>query len=138
VDEEWLELVQDEVQTALRGTFLHDAPMIPVSSVTGSGLTELTATLERLAEEVETRPVIGPWRLPVDRAFTVGGFGTVVTGTLMSGTVRVGDRAEIPPDGLETRVRGIQTHGQSTQEAEAGTRVALNLAGVGLEGVERG
>jgi selenocysteine-specific elongation factor len=138
VDEEWLELVQDEVQTALRRTFLHGAPMIPVSSVTGSGLPELTATLERLAEEVETRPVIGPWRLPVDRAFTVGGFGTVVTGTLMSGTVRVGDRAEILPDGLETRVRGIQTHGQSTQEAEAGTRVALNLAGVGLEGVERG
>jgi selenocysteine-specific elongation factor len=138
VDEEWLELVQDEVQTALRGTFLQGAPMVPVSSITGAGIPELVATLEHLAEEVETRPVIGPWRLPVDRAFTVGGFGTVVTGTLMSGTVRVGDRAEILPDRLETRVRGIQTHGQSTQEAEAGTRVALNLAGVGLEGVERG
>jgi selenocysteine-specific elongation factor len=138
VDEEWLELVQEEIQAALRGTFLKNAPMIPVSSVTGQGIPELTATLERLAEEVETRPVIGPWRLPVDRAFTVGGFGTVVTGTLMSGTVRVGDRAEILPAGLETRVRGIQTHGQSAPEAEAGTRVALNLAGVGLEGVERG
>jgi selenocysteine-specific elongation factor len=138
VDEEWLELVQEEIQTTLRGTFLKNAPLIPVSSVTGQGIPELTATLERLAEEVETRPVIGPWRLPVDRAFTVGGFGTVVTGTLMSGTVRVGDRAEILPAGLETRVRGIQTHGQSAPEAEAGTRVALNLAGVGLEGVERG
>jgi selenocysteine-specific elongation factor len=138
VDEEWLELVQEEIQSALRGTFLAGAPMIPVSSVTGQGLPELTATLERLAEEVETRPVVGPWRLPVDRAFTVGGFGTVVTGTLMSGTVRVGDRAGILPAGLETRVRGIQTHGQSAPEAEAGTRVALNLAGVGLEGVERG
>jgi selenocysteine-specific elongation factor len=138
VDEEWLELVQDEVQTALQGTFLAGAPITPVSSVTGMGLPELTATLERLAEEVETRPVVGPWRLPVDRAFTVGGFGTVVTGTLMSGTVRVGDRVEILPHGLETRVRGIQTHGQGAPEAEAGTRVALNLAGVGLEGVERG
>jgi selenocysteine-specific elongation factor len=138
VDEEWLELVKDEIQTVLQGTFLKGAPLIPVSSVTGQGLPELTATLERLAEEVETRPVVGPWRLPVDRAFTVGGFGTVVTGTLMSGTVRVGDRAEILPDGIETRVRGIQTHGQSAQEAEAGTRVALNLAGVGLESVERG
>jgi selenocysteine-specific elongation factor len=138
VDEEWLELVQDEVRTALRGTFLRDAPLIPVSSITGQGIPELTATLDQMAEEVETRPVVGPWRLPVDRAFTVGGFGTVVTGTLMSGTVRVGDRAEILPAGLETRVRGIQTHGQSAPEAEAGTRVALNLAGVGLEGVERG
>lgn len=138
VDEEWLELVRDEVQSALRSTFLAGAPMIPVSSISGQGIPELTAMLERLAEEVETRPVVGPWRLPVDRAFTVGGFGTVVTGTLMSGTVRVGDRAEILPQGLETRVRGIQTHGQSAPEAEAGTRVALNLAGVGLEGVQRG
>jgi selenocysteine-specific elongation factor len=138
VDEEWLELVSDEIQTALQETFLKDAPIIPVSSVTGQGIPELTATLERLAEEVETRPVVGAWRLPIDRAFTVGGFGTVVTGTLMSGTVRVGDRAEILPHGLETRVRGIQTHGQGAQEAEAGTRVALNLAGVGLEAVERG
>src|SRR5437660_5700752 len=93
VDEEWLELVQEEIQATLRGTFLAGAPMIPVSSVSGHGIPELTAMLERLAEEVETRPVVGPWRLPVDRAFTVGGFGTVVTGTLMSGTVRVGDRA---------------------------------------------
>src|SRR5438270_8711962 len=138
VDEEWLELVQDEVRSALRSTFLDGAPMLPVSSITGQGIPELTATLEGLAEEVEARPVVGPWRLPVDRAFTVGGFGTVVTGTLMSGTVRTGDRVEILPDGLGTRVRGIQTYGQSAQEAEAGTRVALNLAGVGLEGVERG
>ena len=99
MDEEWLELVQDEVQTALKDTFLAGAPMVPVSSVTGRGIPELTSTLERLAEEVETRPVVGPWRLPVDRAFTVGGFGTVVTGTLMSGTVRVGDRVEILPRG---------------------------------------
>jgi selenocysteine-specific elongation factor len=138
VEEEWLELVQDEVREKLRGTFLEGAPILPVSSITGQGLPELTAILDRLSGEVETRPVVGPWRLPVDRAFTVGGFGTVVTGTLMSGTVRVGDRAEILPDRLETRVRGVQTHGQSAPEAEAGTRVALNLAGVGLEGVERG
>src|SRR5262249_22169504 len=89
VDEEWRELVGDEVREQIEGTFLDGAPILPVSSLTGQGLPELTALLDRLAEEVETRPVIGPWRLPVDRAFTVGGFGTVVTGTLMSGTVRV-------------------------------------------------
>src|SRR5204863_7480762 len=87
---------------------------------------------------VEGRLVGGPGRLPVGRAVAVGGFGTVVPGTLGGGTVRVGDRAEILPAGLETRVRGIQTHGQTAPEAEAGTRVALNLAGLGLEGVERG
>jgi selenocysteine-specific elongation factor len=138
VDEEWLELVREEIADALQGTFLAGAPMIALSSVTGQGLPELTATLDRIADEVESRPAVGPWRLPVDRVFTMGGFGTVVTGTLISGTVRVGDRAEVLPQGLETRVRGLQVHGSSAETAEAGTRVAMNLAGVDADAVARG
>jgi selenocysteine-specific elongation factor len=138
VDAEWLELVRDDIATALRGTFLEGAPMLPVSSVTGAGLKELTATLDQIADTVQSRSAVGPWRLPIDRVFTIGGFGTVVTGTLISGTVRVGDRAEILPARLESRVRGLQVHNATAEMAEAGTRVAMNLAGVGLEEVERG
>src|SRR5262245_44821492 len=138
VDAEWLELVREDVAGTLRGTFLEGAPLLAVSSVTGQGLEELAQTLDRLADEVSTRPIVGPWRLPVDRAFTIGGFGTVVTGTLIAGVARVGDRVEILPRGVETRIRGLQVHGAPAQVVEAGTRVAMNLAGVGLEGVERG
>jgi selenocysteine-specific elongation factor len=138
VDADWLELVRDDIATALRGTFLEGAPMIPVSSVTGAGLKELTATLDRIADTVQGRSAVGPWRLPVDRVFTIGGFGTVVTGTLISGTVRTGDRAEILPARRETRVRGLQVHNAAAEMAEAGTRVAMNMAGVDLEDVERG
>jgi selenocysteine-specific elongation factor len=138
VDEEWLELVRDDIATILKGTFLEGAPMIPVSSITGAGVEELTQTLDRLASEVPTRTIVGPWRLPVDRAFTIGGFGTVVTGTLIAGVARVGDRVEVLPRRLETRIRGLQVHGSSAMVVEAGTRVAINLAGVDLEGVERG
>jgi selenocysteine-specific elongation factor len=138
VDEDWLELVRDDISAALKGTFLEGAPMLAVSSTTGAGIEELTATLDRIADDVVTRPLTGPWRLPVDRVFTVGGFGTVVTGTLISGTVRVGDRATLLPAGTETRIRGLQVHNASAEMAEAGTRVAMNLAGLGLEGVERG
>src|SRR5919202_4640872 len=112
--------------------------MLPVSSLTGEGLEELAATLDRLADEVPTRPIVGPWRLPVDRAFTIGGFGTVVTGTLIAGVARVGDRVAVLPRGVETRIRGLQVHGAGAEVVEAGTRVAMNLAGVDLGGVERG
>ncbi|MFN3650458.1 MAG: selenocysteine-specific translation elongation factor [Armatimonadota bacterium] len=138
VDPEWLELVQDDIREALKGTFLAHAPMLPVSSITGDGIPELKALLDRLADEVPTRTIVGPWRLPIDRAFTIGGFGTVVTGTLISGIARVGDRVEILPERLETRVRGLQVHGASVEFAEAGTRVAMNLAGLQLEEVHRG
>ncbi len=138
VDEEWLELVQDDIRGALKGTFLEGAPMVPVSSITGQGLEDLTQLLDSLAETVPTRSIVGPWRLPVDRAFTVGGFGTVVTGTLYSGVARVGDRVLVLPRGAETRIRGLQVYGASAEVVEAGTRVAMNLAGVDLGGVERG
>jgi selenocysteine-specific elongation factor len=138
VDEDWLELVREDIREVLRGTFLADAPMIPVSSITGAGLDVLRATVDSVADEVQGRSPIGPWRLPIDRVFTIGGFGTVVTGTLISGSVRVSERAELLPDRLETRVRGLQVHGAGADTAEAGTRVALNLAGLELVAVERG
>lgn len=138
VDEEWLELVREDVRAALRGTFLEQAPVVAVSSTTGAGLDELRAALDRLAEEASHRPIVGPWRLPIDRAFTIGGFGTVVTGTLVAGVARVGDRVALLPRGGETRVRGLQVHGRSVTFAEAGSRVAMNLAGMDLEGVTRG
>jgi selenocysteine-specific elongation factor len=138
VDEEWLELVQEDIRGVLKGTMLDGAPMVPVSSITGMGISELTALLDRMAEEVPTRPIVGPWRLPIDRVFPIRGFGTVVTGTLIAGVARVGDRVAVLPDGRETRIRGLQVHGAATDYAEAGTRVAMNLAGVDLENVHRG
>lgn len=138
VDEEWLELVQEDIRGALKGTFLARAPIVPVSSITGAGIPELKALLDQMAEEVPTRTIVGPFRLPIDRVFTIRGFGTVVTGTLIAGVARVGDRVELLPRGLETRIRSLQVHGKSCEFAEAGTRVAVNLAGLELEDVERG
>lgn len=138
VDPEWLELVQEDIRETLKGTFLAGAPMAPVSSITGQGIPELRALLDRMAAEVPTRTIVGPWRLPIDRVFTVRGFGTVVTGTLLSGVARVGDRVEVEPRRLETRIRSLQSHGASVDYAEAGSRVAMNLAGLELEDVARG
>ena len=138
VDEEWLELVKEEVKEFTKGTFLEGAPIIPVSSKTGEGIGELLKTLEGLSEEVEPRSSEGILRLPVDRSFTVKGFGTVITGTLLSGKVRVGDEVEILPKGLKTKVRGIQVHGKPVEEAFAGQRTAVNLASVSKEEVKRG
>ncbi len=138
VDEEWLELVKEEVKEFTKGTFLEGAPVIPVSSKTGEGIGELLKALEKLSEEVEPRSSEGILRLPVDRSFTVKGFGTVITGTLLSGKVKVGDEVEILPKGLKTKVRGIQVHGKPVEEAFAGQRTAVNLASVSKEEVKRG
>lgn len=138
VDEEWLELVREDIRGALKGTFLRDAPIVPVSSTTGAGIAELRELLDRLAEEVPTRTIVGPWRLPIDRVFTIRGFGTVVTGTLIAGVARVGDRVEVLPQRRESRIRSLQVHGASCPFAEAGTRVAINLAGLELEDIDRG
>lgn len=138
VDEEWLELVTEQVRETVKGTFLQDAPIIPVDSVSRRGLSELAAVIDRLAEELEARDSTAPFRLPIDRVFTVAGFGTVVTGTLLSGTLRVGDKIEIMPSGKESRVRGIQNHGRKVEAAYAGQRVAVNLAGLDRDEVARG
>jgi selenocysteine-specific elongation factor len=138
VDPDWLGLVTEEVRDYLAGSFLEDAPIMPLSSRTGEGLDALKSELARLAGEVEEKKGEGPFRLPVDRVFTVTGFGTVVTGTLLSGEITVGDEVEVLPSGLACRVRGIQTHGKKSDKGFAGQRVAVNLQGVEHTEIFRG
>lgn len=138
VDEEWLLLVKDDVQELLRGTRFEGAPVIPVSVVTGQGLDQLKSLLKQQAEQVQPKPMMGEARLPVDRVFTITGFGTVLTGTLFSGRIRTGDVLAVLPSGREGRVRSLQVHGQKVEEALAGQRVAVNLTGIEVGEVERG
>jgi len=138
VDEDWLQLVVEEVRDYLVGSFLEEAPIIPVSSKTAAGLEDLKSSLAELASEVPEKSVDGPFRLPVDRVFTVAGFGTVVTGTLLSGEIATGDEVEILPSGLTSRVRSVQTHGQKAEHALAGQRVAVNIQGVDHADMLRG
>ncbi len=137
-DPDWTELVKDDVARLLDGTFLAGCPVVPVSAKTGEGLPELRQTLARLAVEVPGRPTDQNARLPVDRVFTVKGFGTVVTGTLMAGKLAVDDRIEVFPRALQAKVRGLQVHGHAVQTAQAGQRTAVNLQGVERAAVERG
>lgn len=138
VEPDWLDLVVEEVRDYLVGSFLEEAPIVPASSRTGAGIEAVKAELARLAVQVDEKKTEGPFRLPVDRVFTVTGFGTVVTGTLLSGTISVGDEVELLPSGLPARVRGVQTHGRRGDAASAGQRVAVNLQGVEHTEVERG
>jgi selenocysteine-specific elongation factor len=134
VDEEWLLLVEDEVRQLLQGTRLQAAPVIPVSVVSGRGLDELKAAIDLLAHQTEPKARSGEARLPVDRIFSKTGFGTVVTGTLVSGMIRTGDLLQLLPASKEVRVRSLQVHGQAVEQAYAGQRVAINTSG--LEGGE--
>jgi len=138
VELDWLELVIDDIRDRLQGTFLQDAPVIPVSSVTKEGISELVAKIDELTAIVESRDEHLPFRYPIDRVFSMTGFGTIVTGTLIAGKVRVGDKAEIYPQGIATRIRSLQVHGQKVEEAYAGQRVAMNLAGVQVDDLQRG
>ena len=138
VDDEWLSMVQDEIRTFLAGTFLAEAPVCLVSSFTGAGLDELKQQLVRLGENIPGRDAAAPFRLWIDRAFTVKGHGVVVTGTALSGRVSIGDALTLYPDGGQVRVRGLETHGRRTDRAVAGQRTAINLAGVELAAVKRG
>lgn len=137
-DPDWLALVEDDVRALCAGTFLDGAPVLRVSARTGAGLPELAGAIARALEDAPPRDVAGPARLPVDRGFTMEGFGTVVTGTLWSGRIRAGDVLELLPERREVRVRQLQRHGVAVDEARAGQRVALNLAGVGKDEVRRG
>lgn len=138
VEEDWLELVSEEVRELVRGTVLENAPVAGVSAVTGQGLPELIELVQQVSEKLSDRPTTGQARMPIDRVFTVTGFGTVVTGTLVEGNLRVGDMVQIMPRQREGRVRGLQVHGQKVEAAEPGQRVAVNVAGIEHEQIERG
>ena len=138
VEREWLELVTEEVRDFVTDSFLEKAPVCPVSSRTGEGLEELKAELTRLADEVSEKRREGQFRLPVDRVFTMPGFGTIVTGTLLAGEINVGDELELLPSGREGRVRGIQAHGAKVDSGQAGQRLAVNLQGIDLDQAGRG
>ena len=138
VDEEWADLVRDEVEDALRGTTLHGAPMCLVSAVTGQGLPELTALIDALLVETVRREDLGRPRLSIDRSFVMPGFGAVVTGTLLDGALTVGQEVELLPSGLRRRIRGLQSHQQRIESVGPGNRVAVNLASTTQEEAERG
>jgi selenocysteine-specific elongation factor len=138
VEEELLSLVTAEVEELVAGSFLQDAPVTRVSARTGAGIDELKATLREVASKVPARSTDFVTRLPVDRAFTMKGFGTVITGTLVSGQIAEADDLELLPVGRRVRARGIQVHGNEIAQAEPGQRTAVNLAGIDIEDVERG
>jgi selenocysteine-specific elongation factor len=126
------------VRDFVRGSFLAEAPILPVSAVTGAGVAKVKATLQELGLRVAPRPDSGMFRMPIDRVFTMHGFGTVAAGTILAGTVRAGDRIEIYPEGLKTRVRGLQVHKSKTEVSGIGKRTALNLQDVKKEDLRRG
>jgi selenocysteine-specific elongation factor len=138
VEADWLELVSAELSDTLAGTSLAGAEILPVSAVTGQGLEELKVRLDALLEATPERRDRRRPRLPVDRVFTIGGFGTVVTGTLVDGSMGVGEELELQPSGRRVRVRGLQQHNRKVERAEPGSRVAANLAGVEKDELRRG
>jgi selenocysteine-specific elongation factor len=140
VDRETLDVVRLEVEQFLRNSFLDsaDSPIVAVSALTGAGLDELRQAIVRVAAEVPAKDSIAPARLPIDRVFTMKGFGGVVTGTLVSGTIHKEDELEVFPTGQRVRVRGVQVHGQPAERAIAGQRTALNLAGMDTRDLSRG
>ncbi len=137
-DPDWLEMVQEDIVEFLKGTFLEGSEIIAVSAATGEGIEELKKSLTRLFAEVEPKSADGPFRLPVDRVFTMRGFGTVITGTSISGRLRVGDPVIVYPEGLKSKVRGIQVHGNDVEEVLPGQRTAVNLQGMERALIERG
>lgn len=139
VDEEWLELVEEEVKEELAGTFLEEAPIVKVSSATGEGLESLVEMIDHMTrDEMVQKDTATIPRLPVDRAFSLSGFGTIITGTLVSGTIRKEDILEMYPIGKESKIRSIQVHGEDKRECYAGQRVAINLSNIKKREIERG
>ena len=138
VEADWLEMVRADVAQALTGTFLDGAPILPCSGTTGQGLPELLAAIQAMAGLAEARREDGILRLPIDRVFSIKGFGTVVTGTLWAGTLRVGDEVAILPPDARSRVRRIHVHGETVEAAVAGQRTAVNLPGLEVADIERG
>ena len=138
VDEAMLDLVREDIQMLVAGTFLENAPVLSVSSVTGEGISELKEAFEKLVDEVHPREREGAYFMPIDRSFPVAGFGTVVTGTAYKGSVSPGDEVDVFPSGKKSRVRSVQVHGKSVQTAFAGQRVAMCLSDIDLDEIKRG
>ncbi len=138
VDDEWLALVEDDVSKLVSVSSLGQSPIVRVSAKTGEGLDELVTSLQSILQEIPLRKDRGAPRLPIDRIFTIAGFGTVVTGTLLDGTFTVGDSVEIHPGGSKGRIRGLQTHKEKLDHALQGSRVAMNISGLEVDDVERG
>lgn len=139
VDEEWLELVEEEIREELEGTFLEGSPIAKVSATTGQGISQLVELVERMtAEEVEQKDISTIPRLPIDRVFSLSGFGTIITGTLLAGTITKEDTLQIYPLGKECKIRSIQVHGQDVEKCYAGQRVAINLSNIKKSEIRRG
>ncbi|MBC5742178.1 selenocysteine-specific translation elongation factor [Lachnospiraceae bacterium MD308] len=139
VDEEWLELVEEEIKEEFEGTFLEQAPVVKVSAATGKGLEELVELISHMtSDEVVEKDIHTIPRLPIDRAFSLSGFGTVITGTLVSGTIRKEDMLEMYPIGKESKIRSIQVHGEDKTVCYAGQRVAINLSNIKKREIQRG
>jgi selenocysteine-specific elongation factor len=138
VDADWIDLVSADIRQELAGTILADAKIIPVSSKSRAGVQDLLAELDRLLQVVAPRNDVGKPRLPIDRVFSMAGFGTVVTGTLSDGSFKIGDEIEIVPGGKRGRIRGLQTHKEKVERAIPGSRVAINLSGLAVEDLARG
>lgn len=138
VDEEWLELIESEIREYVKGTFLQEATCCKVSATSGAGIDELKITLADLAGKVPVRNSNGPFRMWIDRAFTIKGHGVVVTGSVLSGQVNIGDSVKLYPAETIVRIRGLEWHGEKVDKISAGQRAAINLAGVETEEIERG
>ena len=138
VDDEWLGLVKEDIKEDIKDTFLEDAKLIAVDSVTKDGIDELIGEIDKLTDEVDEKDPLETPRLPVDRVFTIAGFGTVVTGTLISGKLKLEDEIQIFPGEIRGRVRNIQVHGEDNEEAVGGQRVAVNISGVKKSDINRG
>lgn len=137
-DPAWLDLVETDIRAALSGTVLSGAPIVRVSAKTKAGLESLVSSLESLLQQKPSRVDLGRPRLPIDRVFSMSGFGTVVTGTLLDGHLALGDEVEVLPSGLKGRVRGLQTHKKKEERAVPGSRTAVNISGIDTESVQRG
>jgi selenocysteine-specific elongation factor len=137
-DKDWIDLIESDVRAVVKNTILQDAPIVRVSARTRSGLDQLIAILSDLLKQKPARPDLGRPRLPIDRVFTMSGFGTVVTGTLIDGHLSTGDEIRILPSGLTGRIRGLQTHKKKEEQAMPGSRTAVNISGISTEQIQRG
>jgi selenocysteine-specific elongation factor len=138
VDQEWLDMVSEEVRDFFKGSFLENAPIIPVNSINGEGIGEMVRLLDAKVAAIDFHEEFGPFRLAVDRVFSMKGFGTVITGTSLSGRIETGADLMFYPGGLTAKIRGIQVHGQDVGLVEAGHRTAINLQGIEKEQINRG